>query len=258
LAYNCIKTETRDHVGLITLNRPEARNALNSELMGELADALRRFDTDDTIGAIVITGNDKAFAAGADITEMREKSFVDAFRRNFLVDEWDAAARTRKPTIAAVAGYALGGGCELAMACDIAFGADTAKFGLPEINLGVCPGLGGTQRLIRIVGKAKAMEMCLTGRFMHAEEAERSGLVARVFPADDLIEEVVKIAAKIAEKSPLATLAVKECVNRAHESSLSEGLLFEKRVFHSLFATEDKREGMDAFVENRSPHFRGK
>lgn len=258
MAYDCIKTDTRDHVALITLDRPEARNALNSDLMSELADALKRFDEDDAIGAILITGDEKAFAAGADITEMREQTFVDAFRRNFLVDDWEALSRVRKPTIAAVAGYALGGGCELAMMCDIVLCADNAKFGLPEINLGICPGLGGTQRLIRIVGKAKAMEMCLTGRFMHAEEAERSGLVAKIYPAEDLIEEAVKIGAKIAEKSPLAALAVKECVNRAHESSLAEGLLFEKRVFHSLFATEDQREGMDAFVENRSPHFRGK
>ena len=258
MAYSCIKTDTRDHVGLITLDRPEARNALNSDLMRELADALRRFDADDAIGAVVITGDEKTFAAGADITEMREKSFVQAFRSNFLVEDWDAMSRTRKPTIAAVAGYALGGGCELAMACDIAFCADNAKFGLPEINIGVSPGLGGTQRLIRLVGKAKAMEMCLTGRFMHAEEAERSGLVARVYPADDLLEEVLKVASKIAEKSRLAAMAVKECVNRAYESSLSEGLLFEKRVFHSLFSTDDKQEGMDAFLENRTPQFRGK
>ena len=258
MAYSCIKTDTRDHVGVITLDRPEARNALNSDLMRELADALRRFDADDAIGAVVITGDEKTFAAGADITEMREKSFVQAFRSNFLVEDWDAMSRTRKPTIAAVAGYALGGGCELAMACDIAFCADNAKFGLPEINIGVSPGLGGTQRLIRQVGKAKAMEMCLTGRFMHAEEAERAGLVARVYPADDLLEEVLKVASKIAEKSRLAAMAVKECVNRAYESSLSEGLLFEKRVFHSLFSTDDKQEGMDAFLENRTPQFRGK
>ncbi|MEL6977719.1 MAG: enoyl-CoA hydratase-related protein [Pseudomonadota bacterium] len=258
MAYTCIKTDVNDHVALITLDRPEARNALNSTLIGELADAVARFDADDAVRVMVLTGDDKAFAAGADITEMREIGFVEAFKRNILMERWDAVARARKPTIAAVAGYALGGGCELAMMCDIIYCADSAKFGQPEINLGVLPALGGSQRLTHLVGKSKAMEMCLSGRFMLAEEAERSGLAARVFPAADLLDEVLKIAGKIAEKPPLAALAVKECVNRAYDSTLSEGLLFEKRMFHALFGTEDKREGMDAFVENRSAQFRGK
>ena len=258
MAYETIVVETRDHVGLITLNRPEARNALNRQLMLELGEALNRFDADEHVGCVVITGSEKAFAAGADIKEMKEFTFVEAFRTNFVTAEWETAARVRKPLIAAVAGYALGGGCELAMMCDFIIAADTAKFGQPEINLGVIPGVGGTQRLTRIIGKAKAMDMCLTGRFMDADEAERSGLVSRVVPADDLIEETLKIAAKIAEKSPIAAMAVKEAVNRSYETTLAEGLSFERRLFHALFATEDQSEGMAAFVEKRQPQFRGR
>ncbi len=256
MAYETLIVETRDHVGLIRLDRPEAMNALNAQLMDELSDALARFDADDNVGAIVITGSDKAFAAGADIKEMQAKSFVDAFREDFITANWEAAARTRKPVIAAVAGYALGGGCELAMMCDFILAADTAKFGQPEINLGVMAGAGGTQRLTRFVGKSKAMEMNLTGRFMDAAEAERAGLVSRVVPAGDLVEEAVAVAAKIAAKSAVAVLAAKESVNRAYETTLSEGVRFERRLFHALFATEDQKEGMAAFAEKRQPHFK--
>ncbi|MGF1502419.1 MAG: enoyl-CoA hydratase [Paracoccaceae bacterium] len=258
MAYKCIIVETRDHVGLIRLNRPKAMNALNSELMRELGDALVKFDADETIGAMVLTGNEKAFAAGADIKEMREKSFVDVYREDFITAEWEAATRVRKPLIAAVAGYALGGGCELAMMCDFILAADTAKFGQPEINLGVMPGAGGSQRLTRFVGKSKSMEMNLTGRFMDAAEAERSGLVSRIVPADGLIDEAVATAAKIADKGPLAVMATKEAVNRAYETTLAEGVRFERRLFHALFATEDRAEGMDAFIEKRTPQFRGR
>ncbi|HET7408658.1 MAG TPA: enoyl-CoA hydratase [Paracoccaceae bacterium] len=256
MAYTCIIIETRDHVGLITLDRPKALNALNMALMRELGDALKAFDADDDIGAIVLTGNEKAFAAGADIKEMQGKSFVDVFLEDFFEPEGDTINRTRKPIIAAVAGYALGGGCELAMMCDFILAAPNARFGQPEINLGVMPGLGGTQRLTRFVGKSKAMEMNLTGRHMDAEEAERSGLVSRIVPADQLIDEAIAVAAKIAEKGRLAVIAIKESVNRAYETTLSEGVRFERRLFHSLFATEDRREGMEAFVEKRSPQFR--
>ena len=258
MAYTCIVVETRDHVGLIRLDRPKALNALNAQLLGELADALLAFDNDDNVRAIVLTGNEKAFAAGADITEMGPKSFVDVFRENMFAGEMDVIDRIRKPIIAAVAGYALGGGCELAMACDFIIAADTAKFGQPEINLGVIPGIGGTQRLTRFVGKSKAMEMTLTGRFMDAEEAERSGLVSRVVPADDLMDEAFKAADKITEKGPLAVMAAKESVNRAYETTLAEGIRFERRIFNALFATEDQKEGMDAFVEKRSPQFKGR
>jgi enoyl-CoA hydratase/carnithine racemase len=231
-------------------------NALNAQLMDELGDALARFDADDHIGAIVITGSEKAFAAGADIKEMQAKSFVDAFREDFITANWEAAAKVRKPVIAAVAGYALGGGCELAMMCDFILAADTAKFGQPEINLGVMAGAGGTQRLTRFVGKSKAMEMNLTGRFMDAAEAERAGLVSRVVPAEDLVEEAVATAAKIAAKSAIAVLAAKEAVNRAYETTLSEGVRFERRLFHALFATEDQKEGMAAFAEKRQAQFK--
>ena len=258
MAYENIVVETRDHVGLITLNRPEARNALNAQLMGELGDALTRYDADESIRCIVITGDGKAFAAGADIKEMQAKTYVDAYKTDFITADWETAAKVRTPTIAAVAGYALGGGCELAMMCDIIIAADSARFGQPEINLGTIPGAGGTQRLTRFVGKAKAMDMCLTGRFMDAEEAERSGLVSRVFPADDLFEETMKIAGKIAEKSAVAAMAAKEAVNRAYETTLAEGVLFERRLFHASFATEDQKEGMAAFVEKRQPQFRGR
>jgi enoyl-CoA hydratase/carnithine racemase len=256
MAYETLIVETRDHVGLIRLNRPQAMNALNAQLMDELGDALSKFDADDHIGAIVITGSEKAFAAGADIKEMQSKSFVDAFREDFITANWEAAAKVRKPVIAAVAGYALGGGCELAMMCDFILAADTAKFGQPEINLGVMAGAGGTQRLTRFVGKSKAMEMNLTGRFMDAAEAERAGLVSRVVPAEDLVEEAVATAAKIAAKSAVAVLAAKESVNRAYETTLAEGVRFERRLFHALFATEDQKEGMAAFAEKRQPQFK--
>ena len=258
MAYTTIIVETRDHVGLIKLNRPEALNALNQELLGELNDALAKFDADDKIRCMVLTGSDKAFAAGADIKEMSEKTFVDMFKSDYFTDKHDGVCRIRKPIIAAVAGYALGGGCELAMMCDFILAADTAKFGQPEINLGVMAGIGGTQRLTRFVGKSKAMEMNLTGRFMAADEAERVGLVSRVIPADKLLDEALATAAKIAEKSAIATMAVKESVNRSYETTLAEGLRYERRLFHSLFATEDQTEGMNAFVEKRAPQFRGK
>jgi len=256
MAYEMIVVETRDHVGLIRLNRPEALNALCRQLMDELSDALARMDADDAIGAIVLTGSEKAFAAGADVKEMKDKSFVEAFREDFITRNWEAASRVRKPVIAAVAGYALGGGCELAMMCDFILCADTAKFGQPEINLGVMPGAGGTQRLTRFVGKSKAMEMNLTGRYMDAAEAERSGLVSRVIPADKLIDEALATAAKIAEKSALAVMVTKEAVNRAYETPLAEGVRFERRLFHALFATEDQKEGMEAFVDKRQPQFK--
>ena len=256
MAYEMIVVETRDHVGLIRLNRPEALNALCKQLVEELGEALIRFDADDAIGAIVLTGSEKAFAAGADIKEMQGKSFVDAFREDFITRNWEQAARTRKPVIAAVAGYALGGGCELAMMCDFILAAENAKFGQPEINLGVMPGAGGTQRLTRFVGKSKSMEMNLTGRFMDAAEAERAGLVSRVIPTDKLLDEAVATAAKIAEKSAIAVMATKEAVNRAYETSLAEGVRFERRLFHALFATEDQKEGMEAFVDKRQPQFK--
>ena len=257
MAYENIIVETREHVGLITLNRPKALNALNAALMRELGEALLKFDADETIGAIVITGSDKAFAAGADIKEMQSKSFVDAYKEDFITAEWETVTRVRKPVIAAVAGYALGGGCELAMMCDFILAADTAKFGQPEINLGVMPGAGGTQRLTRFVGKSKSMEMNLTGRFMDAEEAERSGLVSRIIPADELIDEAVATASKIAEKGAIAAMATKEAVNRAYETTLSEGVRFERRLFHALFSTADQAEGMEAFIDKRTANFKG-
>ena len=251
-----IQSEIRGKVGVVTLNRPKAMNALSPELMNELAAALDAFEADDNVGCIVITGSDKAFAAGADIKAMKDKSYMDVYKADFITAEWERVTRCRKPVIAAVAGYALGGGCELAMMCDFIIAADTAKFGQPEINLGVVAGMGGTQRLTRAVGKAKSMDMHLTGRFMDAAEAERSGLVSRVVPAKSLIEEAMKAAGKIAAKSALTVLAVKEAVNRAQETSLREGLLFERRLFHALFATEDQKEGMAAFVEKRQAQFR--
>ena len=257
MAYKTIIVETREHVGLITLNRPKAMNALNAELMRELGQALAKFDAEAGVGAIVITGNEKAFAAGADIMEMRPKSFVDVYREDFITAEWEAVTRVRKPVIAAVAGWALGGGCELAMMCDFILAADTAKFGQPEITLGVMPGAGGSQRLTRFVGKSKAMEMNLTGRHMDAEEAERSGLVSRIVKADQLVDEAAATAARIAGFAPLAVMATKEAVNRAYETTLAEGVRFERRLFHALFATEDQKEGMDAFAEKRSAKFTG-
>lgn len=256
MAYENILSETRGHVAIVTLNRPEALNALCHALVEELNDALDRFEADDTVRCIIITGSDKAFAAGADIKEMSEKSYMDVYREDFITANWERVTRCRKPVIAAVAGYALGGGCELAMMCDFIIAADTAKFGQPEINLGVMPGAGGTQRLTRFVGKAKAMEMCLTARMMDAEEAERAGLVSRIVPADDLIEEAVKAAEKIADLSMPIVMMAKESVNRAYETTLTEGVRFERRLFHSMFATEDQKEGMAAFVEKRKPQFK--
>ena len=258
MAYETLIVETEDNVTLIRLNRPEALNALNSKLLGELSEALRAADRDDGVRCIIITGSEKAFAAGADIKEMAQKTFVEMFGEDFFAQEADAIVRTRKPIIAAVAGYALGGGCELAMACDFIIAADTAKFGQPEINLGVVAGIGGTQRLTRFVGKSKSMDMHLTGRNMDAAEAERCGLVSRVVPAKDLITEAKKAAAKIAAKSMLTAMVVKECVNRSYETTLREGILFERRVFHALFSTEDQKEGMAAFLEKRQPQFRDK
>jgi enoyl-CoA hydratase len=258
MAYDNIIVEIDDHVALIKLDRPDALNALNSALLAELADALKTAEENKKVRCIVLTGSEKAFAAGADIREMAEKSFVDMFLSDFFGAESEQILKTRKPIIAAVSGYALGGGCELAMMCDFILCSETAKFGQPEINLGVVAGIGGTQRLTRFVGKSKSMEMHLTGRFMDAEEAERSGLVSRIVPTKKLLEEALATAHKIAEKSMLTTMAVKEAVNRSYETSLSEGLLFERRLFHSLFATEDQSEGMNAFLEKRQAQFRGK
>jgi len=258
MAYDTLIVEIEDHVGLIRLNRPDALNALNSQLLSELSTALKAMECNDKVRVVVLTGSDKAFAAGADIKEMSEKSFVDMFSSDFFTPETETLLRCRKPIIAAVAGYALGGGCELAMMCDFIIAADNAKFGQPEINLGVMAGIGGTQRLTRFVGKSKSMEMHLTGRMMLADEAERSGLVSRVVPVKSLMEDVMATAAKIAEKSTLTSMAVKESVNRSYETTLREGLLFERRLFHALFATEDQAEGMAAFLEKREPQFRGK
>lgn len=251
-----IIVETRGRVGLITLNRPKALNALNDQLVDELWDALDAFEADENIGAIVITGSEKAFAAGADIGAMANFSHMDAYKGDYITRNWERIKTCRKPVIAAVAGYALGGGCELAMMCDMIFAADTAKFGQPEIKLGILPGAGGTQRLPRAVGKAKAMDMCLTARMMDAAEAERSGLVARIIPADRLMEETLEAATAIASYSLPVVMMIKESVSRAFEGSLNEGLLFERRVFHSAFGLEDQREGMAAFVEKRKPDFK--
>ncbi|MEJ6781818.1 enoyl-CoA hydratase [Aminobacter sp. Piv2-1] len=257
MAYETILVEKRGKVGLITLNRPKALNALNSQVLGELLAATGAFDADDGVGAMVITGSEKAFAAGADIKEMQAKTYVDAYMEDFF-SGWEAFTRNRKPMIAAVAGYALGGGCELAMMCDFIIAADTARFGQPEITLGVMPGMGGSQRLTRFVGKSKAMDMCLTGRMMDAAEAERSGLVSRVVPAADLLDEAMKAASKIADFSLPAVMMCKEAVNRSYELTLAEGLRFERRVFHSMFALEDQKEGMAAFAEKRSANFRNR
>lgn len=254
--YQNIVVETREKVGLIQLNRPKALNALNDQLMDELGAALLAFDADDNIGAIVITGSEKAFAAGADIGAMASYSYMDAFKGEYITRNWETIRRIRKPVIAAVAGYALGGGCELAMMCDFIIAADTAKFGQPEIKLGTIPGAGGTQRLPRAVSKAKAMDMCLTGRMMDAAEAERAGLVSRVVPADKLLEEVMAAAATVAGMSLPVVLMVKESINRAYETTLAEGVQYERRLFHSTFATEDQKEGMKAFMEKRPPNFR--
>lgn len=255
MAYETILVDKRDHVLLITLNRSSALNALNAQMMGEISAALAEADGDPRIGASVITGSERAFAAGADIKEMAELSFPQSFVEDYAAS-YEAIAQTRKPIIAAVAGYALGGGCELAMMCDIIIAADTAKFGQPEITLGIIPGIGGTQRLVHAVGKAKAMDLVLTGRMMEAEEAESAGLVARVVPVDDLLDTALDAAEKIGEMSNAATMMAKEAVNRAFEVPLAEGLRFERRAFQSLFATEDQKEGMEAFIEKRSAQFK--
>ena len=255
MAYENIIVETRETVGLITLNRPNVLNALSTPLVRELGDALAAFEADASIGAMVVTGSEKAFAAGADIKEMQSKTWPDTYTEDFITADWESILRCRKPVIAAVAGYALGGGCELAMMCDFIIAADNARFGQPEIQLGVTPGAGGTQRLTRFVGKSKAMEMCLTGRMMDADEAERSGLVSRVVAADRLVDEAVETAQKIAGMSLPIALMVKESVNRSYEMSLSEGVRFERRLFQATFGTADQSEGMAAFVEKRKPNF---
>jgi len=256
MEYQNILATTDGGVGVITLNRPKALNALNSELLAELVSVLEQWDKEEGVRCIVITGSERAFAAGADIKEMQPRSYMDMFKSNFFADAADRIAAIRKPIVAAVAGYALGGGCELAMLCDFIIAADTAKFGQPEINLGVMPGIGGTQRLTRLVGKSKAMEMCLTGRNMDAAEAERSGLVSRVVPATELMAETMKAAQAIAAKSMPIVLMAKETINRAYETTLAEGIRFERRVFHAMFATEDQKEGMTAFSEKRKPEFK--
>jgi enoyl-CoA hydratase len=258
MAYANILVESRGRVGLITLNRPKALNALNDALMDELGDALAQFDADDNIGCIVITGSDKAFAAGADIGAMKDWSYMDVYKSGYISRNWERIRSVRKPVIAAVAGYALGGGCELSMMCDFTIAAETARFGQPEIKLGVIPGAGGTQRLPRAVGKAKAMDMVLTARMMDAAEAERAGLVSRVVAPDKLLDEALAAANQICEYSLPVVMAAKESVNRAYETTLNEGILFERRTFHSLFATEDQKEGMSAFVEKRKPKFKHK
>ncbi|MBY0364284.1 MAG: enoyl-CoA hydratase [Phreatobacter sp.] len=255
--YETLIVETRGKVGLITLNRPKALNALNSQLIGEMNQVLDGFEKDPAIGCIVVTGSEKAFAAGADILEMKDKTYPESYLEDFIT-AWDRVGQRRKPMIAAVAGFALGGGCELAMMCDFILAAETAKFGQPEIKLGVMPGAGGTQRLTRFVGKSKAMEMCLTGRMMDAAEAERVGLVSRIVPAADLIEEAVKVAGQIADMSMPTVMMTKESVNRSYETTLAEGIRFERRVFHAMFAMADQKEGMSAFAEKRKPAFKNR
>ena len=255
MAHEMILVETRGAVGLITLNRPKALNALCDQLMVELGTALRAFDADDAVGAIVVTGSEKAFAAGADIKEMKDKAFIDVVNDDFIGNRWEAVLTIRKPVIAAVAGFALGGGCELAMMCDFILAAETAKFGQPEINLGIIPGAGGSQRLTRAVGKSKAMEMILTGRMMDAAEAERSGLVSRIVPAGELVDEAVKVAERIASLSRPAVAMAKDAINRAFETTLTEGVRFERRLFQSCFALADQKEGMAAFVDKRKAAF---
>jgi len=254
--YENIMVEAREKVGVIQLNRPKALNALNDKLIDELGAALLAFDADDNIGCIIITGSEKAFAAGADIGAMAGYTFMDVFKGDYITRNWEQIRRVRKPIIAAVAGYALGGGCELAMMCDFIIAAESAKFGQPEIKLGTIPGAGGTQRLPRAVSKAKAMDMCLTGRMMDAVEAERAGLVSRIVSVDKLMDEAISAAATIASMSLPAVMMVKESINRAYETTLSDGVQYERRLFHSTFATEDQKEGMRAFIEKRSPNFR--
>jgi len=256
MSYECILTEADGPVGVITLNRPDALNAFNKQLMDDVTDAIRRYEADDAIGCMVITGSEKAFAAGADIKEIASKGYMDVFKEEFVTANWEEATRARKPIIAAVAGYALGGGCELALMCDFVIAGDNAKFGQPEISIGVMPGAGGTQRLARFIGKSKAMEMCLTGRMMDAKEAERCGLVSRIVPKGELREEAIRVARQIAGFSRPIVMLAKESVNRAYETTLSEGVRFERRLFHSLFALEDQKEGMTAFGEKRKPAFK--
>jgi len=254
--YETLLIERHGAVTLVRLNRPQALNALNSKLMDELSDAIGAFEADNEIRCVILTGSEKAFAAGADITEMAGLGFVEAYTQDFITRNWEQVTRARKPVIAAVSGFALGGGCELAMMCDLIIAADNAKFGQPEINLGVGPGAGGTQRLTRAVGKAKAMDLCLTGRMMDAAEAERSGLVARVVPLAELMPEALKCAQKIASASLASTMMIKESVNATYETTLSQGIHLERRLFHAMFATEDQKEGMAAFVEKRKPSFK--
>src|SRR5438876_4987317 len=258
MTYETVILERKDAVGIITLNRPQALNALSAALIRDLGAALDELEADAAIGAVVITGSDKAFAAGADIKEMASRSYMDVYLNDFITNGWERVTTCRKPIVAAVAGYALGGGCELAMMCDTIIAADTAKFGQPEITIGTIPGSGGTQRLTRAVGKAKAMEMCLTGRLMDATEAERAGLVARIVPAASLLDEAIKLAERIAGQSLPVAMMVKESINRAFETSLAEGIRFERRLFHASFGTADQKEGMAAFVEKRKPAFRNR
>jgi enoyl-CoA hydratase len=256
MTYEFILSEKKDRVGVITLNRPKQMNALNAQLMQELAAALYAFDADEGVGCILITGNDKAFAAGADIAAMKDYSYMEAYKSNYITRDWEHIRNIRKPVIAAVAGYALGGGCELTMMCDLAIAAENARFGQPEINLGIMPGSGGTQRLPRFTSKAIAMDLCLTGRLLDAAAALRAGLVSRVVPVDKLMDEAMAVAQRIAGYSLPAVMMIKESINRAYETTLAEGVLFERRVFHSMFALEDQKEGMAAFVEKRKPAFK--
>ena len=256
--YHSILVERRGAVGIVTLNRPAALNALSAALVQELGAALDELEADAAIGAIVLTGSERAFAAGADVKEMASKTYPEIYTEDFITHGWERVAQCRKPVIAAVVGFALGGGCEIAMMCDIVIAADTARFGQPEITLGTMPGAGGTQRLPRFVGKAKAMDLCLTGRMMDAAEAERAGLVSRIVPAAELLAEAVKVGERIAEMSPPIAMMVKEAVNRAYEMTLAEGVRFERRLFHSTFATADQKEGMAAFIEKRKPAFRNR
>lgn len=257
MEYENILLETHGKVGVVRLNRPKALNALNDQLMNELGTALLAFDADDNIGCIIITGSEKAFAAGADIAAMANYSYMDAYKGNYISRNWETILKVRKPVIAAVSGYALGGGCELAMMCDFIIAAENAKFGQPEIKLGTMPGAGGSQRLPRAVSKSKAMDMCLTGRNMDAAEAERAGLISRIVPTEKLMDEALEAATVIAAMSNPVTMMIKEAVNRSYESSLNEGLLFERRLFHSTFGTEDQKEGMRAFLEKRPANFKG-
>ena len=251
-----VLTEIKDSIIIAALNRPEALNALNDDLMDELSDVVDQYEENNNLKCLILTGSEKAFAAGADIKQMQPKSYMDVYKEDFITRNWERISRCRKPTIAAVSGYALGGGCELAMMCDFIIASDNAKFGQPEINLGVSPGAGGTQRLTRFIGKSKSMDMCLTGRMMDAAEANSIGLVSRVLSSDNFIDEVLTIAEKVANKSLVATMMTKEMVNRAYETTLAEGVRFERRLFHSMFATNDKSEGMAAFIEKRKPDFK--